>query len=112
MKNKRAVIIQMASSIGLVAVISYLFVMSKDRIMLLPFLMAAFSILGKYICLFLEKKKYVELFNRLFKMSFLCFMFGFLIFWCYLNIRNGDYLAVLFILPFWFIGINLVKRQF
>lgn len=80
------------------------------KIFLTPFLACGFFSIGKNICFLLKKEKYVNMFNKLFQLSFFIFWFGFLIFWSYLVIKEKSYLSLLFTIPFWAIGIYFIRK--
>lgn len=82
----------------------------KTKIMLIPFVICGFSSTGKNICLILDKGKLANIFSKVFIISLLLFWFGFLAYWSYLCIRAKNYLTILFIIPFFIIGIYLIRK--
>lgn len=78
--------------------------------MLIPFILCGFSLVGKNISLILNKQKYVNVFSKLYTLSFLAFWFGFLVFWGYLCIKDKNYLTILFEIPFLIVGIYMVRK--
>lgn len=90
-----------------------LFIKSVDirtKIMVLPFIICAFASVGKTICLMLDKNKLANIFSKIFVIGFLVFWFGSLVFGCYLLIKAENYFGILFLIPFFIIGIYLVRR--
>lgn len=82
------------------------------RLMLTPFILCALCFMIKNICLMLHKPKFARYFQIGFNISFFSFVFGFLIYWCYRNIKTGQYGMVLFSAPFWIIAIYFVRGAF
>lgn len=82
----------------------------RTKIMLIPFVICGFSSIGKNICLILDKGKWANIFSKVFIISLLSFWFGFLAYWSYLCIRAKNYLTILFIIPFFIIGIYLIRK--
>ncbi len=58
----------------------------------------------------IEKQNYVKIFDKIFILSLLSFLFGFLILWCYRNFTSKNYMLLLLSIPFWIIGIVLIKK--
>lgn len=112
MKNKTIFISKLILSLFItILLISFMIKTTSSKIIFLPFLICSFSMIGKNICLIMDKKKYSNLFDKLFIIGFLLFWFGFLIMWCYINLKNKDYLQMLFSLPFWIIGVYMMKQK-
>ena len=84
----------------------------SPKILFIPFLLCSISSMGKNLGLLLNKKKFALFFDRLFKVSFFLFWFGFLIFACYIMIRDHNYRMLPFTLPFWLAGFFFFKRKF
>lgn len=102
---------------GIIALGYLLFAFIKNpsvpiRLMLIPFILCALCFIIKNICLTLHKPKFARYFQIGFKISFFSFVFGFLIYWCYRNIKTGQYGMVLFSVPFWMIAIYFVRGAF
>lgn len=83
---------------------------SNGKVILLPFLICSVAVLLKNISLLFNKSKYVDLFNRVFTLSFLIFLFGALIFWCYTSIVNKQYNSLIFSIPFWLASIFIIRK--
>lgn len=82
-----------------------------SRVLILPFLFCSILYILKNICLLNENKKYANIFNKLFIIIFLTFWFGFLVYWCFLVIKNKNYLTLLFTIPLWIVGIYIIRRS-
>ena len=59
-----------------------------------------------------NKKQLAKLFSKINVIAFLVYFFSFMIVWCFTSIKNGDYLQILFSIPFWLIGIYILKKTF
>lgn len=84
---------------------------TSPKIIFVPFLICSISMAGKQIGLMMKRTRCVALFDKLFKGGFLLFLFGFLIVACYISIRDKNYSLIVFSLPFWLVGIYLVKKK-
>ncbi len=80
-------------------------------IIFLPFLICGISFVGKRIALVLNKEKYVMIFDKLFVTGLLLFWFGFLVVAVYICIRDKNYGMLIYTLPFWLVGIYVVKKR-
>ena len=99
-------------SIVLTALLIYFMSKSKSQnVIFLPFLFCSIAMLGKSIGLILGKERVAAFFDKVFKGSFLLFWFGFLLVAGYIGIRDQRYGMLLFSLPFWGIGLYLVKTK-
>lgn len=83
-----------------------------NRIIILPFLLCSIMELVKIVFLFFNKPDVAKLFHKLYIIIFLCYWFGFLGYWCYASFQNQNYLSLLFSIPFWLVGIKIVKKFF
>ena len=111
MKIKSIFISRLIYSLFVTMLLIYLFIKTSDgKVIIFPFLICSFSLLGKNIFLVLGKKNIVKLFNKIFIYSFLLFCFGFLLFWSYINFVNKEYISLLFSLLFLVVGIGLGKK--
>ena len=62
--------------------------------------------------LVLNKNNMSELFNKINLILFLIYWLGFLIYWNYININKHEYMSVLFSIPFLFMGVFMVYKEF
>lgn len=83
----------------------------KLKLFILPFFVCGIFETGKIICLLMDKKKWSNIFGKLFTISFLVFWFGFLSIWCYLNIKDKNYMMAALSIPFWAAGIYIIRRR-
>lgn len=100
------------ASIAAVLLIYFIGKTPSPKIIFIPFLLCSIASMGKNLGLLLNKKKFALFFDRLFKVSFFLFWFGFLVVACYIMIRDHNYRMLPFTLPFWFAGIFFAKRKF
>lgn len=112
MKNKSIYVGRVMYALAFTIFMIYLCMKSNQKILFIPFIICGLAIAIKNIFLIQGKKKYVELFDRIFVLGFLLFFFGFLCFWCYINFINKEYIALLFSIPFWIVGIMATKKRF
>ena len=99
-------------SVGTTTILLY--VMAKTtspKVILLPFLICALAMAGKSISQLLGKDKWAAVFHKLFVGAFLLFLFGFLAVAGYITIRDKNYSILLLIVPFFLIGVFLLKRK-
>lgn len=82
------------------------------KFMVIPFIICLIISITKNICLLVGKDKYANIFNKLYAIVFLLFAFSFLIFWCYTVIKNNNYIALIFTIPFWILGIYFIRKYF
>ena len=68
------------------------------------FLMNLFFVLNKY--------NIAVLFKKINLILFLIYWLGFLIYWNYIAITKHDYMSILFSLPFLFMGVFIVYKEF
>ena len=91
-----------------------LYVMGKttsQKIILLPFLLCVLSVAGKSIALLLGREKLAAVLHKCFVGSFLLFWFGFLAVAGYLSVRDKQYGLLIFLVPFFLIGIFVAKNK-
>lgn len=96
------------------ATILLLYFMGKSpspKIVFIPFLICSISMGAKSIAGIMNKKKMEYLFGKLFVFGFLLFLVGFLIAAAYVSIRDKNYSMLIFSVPFWLVGIYLVKNK-
>ena len=91
-----------------------LYVMGKTtspKIILLPFLICALSMMGKSIAQLAGKEKLATVFHKVFVAGFLLFWFGFLAVAGYLAIRDKQYSLLFLIVPFSAVGFFVTKNK-
>lgn len=109
--RKSNYIINLIKSVFVTMVLFYFWVKtSNGKIVLIPFILCAFSQVFKYIFLLFNKEKFVKYCNVMFAISFFLFWFGFLIYGTYIIICEKEYFMLLFTIPFWLVGIIALKK--
>lgn len=106
---------QTITSIIVSIFLSYILITTNDlftKIIVIPFLLFGISFFIKNLCLMFNKKQLAKLFSKINVIAFLIYLFGFMIIWCFVSIKNRDYLQILFSIPFWLMGIYIIKKRF
>mgnify|MGYP003308201440 CR=1 FL=1 len=112
LKNKSIYTKKLVSSVFITILLIYFMIKTASpKIIFVPFLICAISMIGKSISLIMEKKKYVNIFDKTFSIGFLLFWFGFLIFADYIAIKDKQWQLVAFSLVFWIVGIYFAKKR-
>ena len=97
MKNKSVYTRKLVSSVFITILLIYFMIKTTSpKIIFVPFLICAISMIGKSISLIMEKKQYVNIFDKSFTVGFLLFWFGFLIFADYIAIKDNQWQLVVF----------------
>lgn len=114
MKNRNVLIGRIIRSTIIVLVLFLIFFHNSGiaKIMIIPFITCGLFSLGKNVCFLINKKKYANIFRKLFAKSFLAFWFCFLILWSYLVIKENNYWTLLITIPFWIAGIYIIRKFF
>jgi len=60
----------------------------------------------------LNKNNIAVLFKKINLILFFVYWFGFLFYWNYININKHEYMSVLFSIPFLFMGVFIVYKEF
>lgn len=103
---------KLISSVFITMILFYFMVKTTSpKVIFIPFLLSGVSMVGKNVALILDKKKYAIIFAKLFIVGFLIFWFGFLTVAGYRSVRDKNYSMLIFALPFWLVGIYLVKKK-
>lgn len=84
----------------------------NGKLILFPFVVCSVALTIKNLFLLFNKNKYSEIFNKIYSIGFLLFLFVFLIFWCYTSIINNQYSMLLFLIPFWIAGVYIIRKRF
>jgi len=106
---------QTITSIIVSIFLSYILITTNDlftKIIVIPFLLFGISFFIKNLCLIFNKKQLAKLFSKINVIAFLVYLFGFMIIWCFVSIKNRDYLQILFSIPLWLMGIYIIKKRF
>lgn len=113
MKNKSIFISNIIRSLIFIFILVLLLLNNTGltRLMILPFIICGLAVMGKNICFLLEKNNYANFFSLLYKISFFVFYFGFLLFGSYSVIKTGNFLTLIFTIPFIVLGIYFVRKS-
>lgn len=86
------------------------------RIVVIPFLVFAVALGMKNTLIMMNKRDLAIKVSKVYVVAFLIYWFGFLIYWDYASFMDGDYMKILYSVPFWLGGIyftykRLLKKQ-
>lgn len=81
------------------------------KIAFIPFIICSISMVLKNVGLIFEKESMIAFFDKLFKIGFFLFWFGFLAVADYICIRDKNYDLLIFSLLFWIAGIYFIKKK-
>ena len=77
------------------------------KLIILPFWVCSIAILGESIFTIFQKEKIAKIFSTIYRISFFCYVFGFLAYTIYYSITKKSYslliiafLSLLFVIPF------------
>ncbi len=82
-----------------------------SKIIVLLFLIFSVTLLLSKIFLLLNKKDLARKLSKIYTIAFLTYWFGFLIYWDYVSILNGNYIALLISLIFWIAGLYVAYKR-
>lgn len=83
---------------------------TENKFILIPFVICSASLLVKNILLLFDNNS-VDIFNKIYIVGFLLFWFGFLFFYSYTCLISKEYLMLLFTVPFWIVGIYIIRKR-
>lgn len=93
-------------------ILMYFFYISKSfHIIFIPFIIAVIIGILKNIFMIFNLNKLILIIDKLFIVNILTFLFGFIAYYCYLSIKNGNILSVIYTFPFWFVGICILYKN-
>ena len=75
------------------------------RIVVIPFLVFAVAIWMKNVLIIMNQKALAIKVSKVYVVAFLIYWFGFLIYWDYSSFMDGNYMKILYSVPFWLGGI-------
>lgn len=90
------------------AILGYLFITNDVliwRLLLIPFFISSIASFFKTFFLLKDEKKLANLCQKIYVISFLSFVVIILVSWNYTNIKEGNYVSLLFSIPFWGVAI-------
>lgn len=99
---------------SIVVTVLLLYFMAKSpspKIIFIPFLICSISMAGKSIARILDKQKLERIFGKLYIGGFLLFLIGFLAVAGYISVRDKNYSMLVFSIPFWIVGVYLIKNK-
>lgn len=81
------------------------------KMIVLPFLVFAVFIGLKNVLILLKKEKLAAKISQVYVIAFLIYWFGFLICWDYISFTDGNYMQILFSVPFWLGGFYFAYKR-
>lgn len=97
-------------TLGITLGLLHFIIISQTKIVFVPFMVCSISMVCQAIAGILESRRLAVIFSKIFHGGFLLFWFGFLIFAMTICISTGNYIMILFSVPFWAIGVALVMK--
>lgn len=82
------------------------------KIIILPFLISSFALLGENLFLLLNKRKISHIFQYIFRISFFVYIFGFLGYMIYYAIRYKSYSILIIVILFILFSSYFFKKAF
>lgn len=81
------------------------------RIVVIPFLVFAVALGLKNALIMMNKKALAIKVSKVYVVAFLIYWFGFLIYWDYASFMDGNYMKILYSVPFWLGGIYFTYKR-
>ena len=81
------------------------------RIVVIPFLVFAVAIGMTNALVVMGKKELAVKMSKVYVVAFLIYWFGFLIYWDYASLVDGNYMKILYSVPFWLGGIYFTYKR-
>lgn len=81
------------------------------KLIIIPFLICSFALCWKNVFIILNKKKLINIFNYIFRISLLIYIFGFLIFAIFYAIKNKNYSLFIIVGIFSIAVIHFLKQN-
>lgn len=81
------------------------------RIIVIPFLVFAVAIGMTNALVVMGKKALAVKMSKVYVVAFLIYWFGFLIYWAYASFVEGNYMKILYSVPFWLGGIYFTYKR-
>ncbi len=103
-------IVRLIMTLVITLVLLHLFIISQTKIVFVPFVICSLAMTGLSIAHMIESRSLAVIFSKIFHSGFLIFWFGFLIYAMTICISTGNYLMILYSIPFWAIGMMLVLK--
>lgn len=109
MKDDLAIKKLITSIFSTILLLYFIINTTSPKIIFIPFLICSISMAGKSIAQIFKLKTIARAFQKLFILGLLLFLIGFLVVACYISIRDKNYNLLIFSIPFWIVGIYLLK---
>ena len=81
------------------------------RIVVIPFLVFAVALGLKNALIIMNQKSLAIKVSKVYVVAFLIYWFGFLIYWDYSSFMDGNYMKILYSVPFWLGGIYFTYKR-
>ena len=81
------------------------------RIVVIPFLVFAVAIGMKNVLIIMNQKALAIKVSKVYVVAFLIYWFGVLIYWDYFSFMDGNYMKILYSVPFWLGGIYFTYKR-
>ena len=81
------------------------------RIVVIPFLVFAVALGMKNALIMMNKRDLAIKVSKVYVVAFLIYWFGFLIYWDYASFMDGNYIKILYSVPFWLGGIYFIYKR-
>ena len=81
------------------------------RIVVIPFLVFAVALGLKNVLIIMNQKALAIKVSKVYVVAFLIYWFGFLIYWDYSSFMDGNYMKILYSVPFWLGGIYFTYKR-
>ena len=81
------------------------------RIVVIPFLVFAVALGMKNVLIIMNQKALAIKVSKVYVVAFLIYWFGFLIYWDYSSFMDGNYMKILYSVPFWLGGIYFTYKR-
>lgn len=81
------------------------------RIVVIPFLVFAVALGMKNVLIIMNQKALASKVSKVYVVAFLIYWFGFLVYWDYSSFRDGNYMKILYSIPFWLGGIYFTYKR-
>lgn len=115
MTNKGYYILNLIKDIVITLILISIFVCQENilwKIVILLFVICSMSVVIKNIFVIIDKPNIVKIFSNIYKMCFLIMWFTFLSYAVYTSVINKNYSFILFLVPFYLVGIYLIYKVF
>ena len=81
------------------------------RVIVIPFLVFAVGLGLKNVFILMKKELLAIKVSKVYVVAFLIYWFGFFIYWDYASFMDGNYMKMLYSVPFWLGGIYFTYKR-